>query len=451
MIQLPEDIESEIALLATLGAPGNEQTASVEISALCDEDFHHPHHRLIFQGMRSLLSGGGEMAMVTLADTMRTAGTLERVGGVSTLVEILGAQDVSRPEVLSRILRGKRKQREIMALGHRLLQSAISEDPADLIADATSTLSRMAQTSGQGNVQEVGRFSDEALAQMLDRVDGRCTVGTRFHSWPRLNGLTHGFQPGQLIVLAARPGIGKTALALNWFLRAGMNGKRAVIFSLEMPKEELWNRLVSDKSGVDVRRMVEERDKESFNLFARGKMEVDELPLHVGDRAKITVSEIAAQVDRIITRHGSLGLLVIDYLQLLTSTQGGKNQTETIRIGEITRELKLLAKDRHVPILLLSQLNREVEKRGAAGRPQLSDLRDSGCIEQDSDLVMFIHRTMRATATELIIAKHRSGPCMTLPLSFRSEITRYIELERMTEGGGCPDPEPMSALQEDFR
>jgi replicative DNA helicase len=179
-------------------------------------------------------------------------------------------------------------------------------------------------------------------------------------------------------------------------------------------------------------------------------MEVDELPLHVSDRAKITVPEICAQADRIIGRHGKLDLLVIDYLQLLTSAPGAKNQSETVRIGEITRALKLLAKDRHVPVVLLSQLNREVEKR-QAGKPQLSDLRDSGCIEQDADMVIFIHRAMAQTSTELIIAKHRNGPCMTLPLSFKPEITRYIELERQTsEDSGFANPAPLSYLTEDF-
>ena len=138
---------------------------------------------------------------------------------------------------------------------------------------------------------------------------------------------------------------------------------------------------------------------------------------------------------------------MIDYLQLLTSAAGGKNQTETIRIGEITRALKLLAKDRKIPILLLSQLNRDVEKR-TAGKPQLSDLRDSGCIEQDADVVMFIHRNMNQTSTDLIVAKHRNGPCATLPLNFCPELTRYIEVERQTEPSGIP--EPFSSFCEDL-
>ena len=449
MITIPEDLESEVSLLATLCAPGNEQMASVEVGNIRDEDFHVPANRFMFQAVRSLLASGIEIGIATLADQLRTAGTLDRIGGVSTIVDTLGAPEISRPETLVKILRTRRHQRELQLLGGKLYREAALGDPAELMAETSAALSAMAQSSDQGNVEDISRFSDEALARVMDRMEGRSTVGTKFHGWRRLNGLTHGFQPGQLIVLAARPGIGKTALALNWLLGAGRNGRRCAFFSLEMPKEELWNRLIADKSGVNYRQMIEERNMDEFCKFAQSKGEVDAMPLHVSDRGKITVSEIAAQVDRIIVRHGSLDLLVIDYLQLLTSPAGGKNQTETIRIGEITRALKLLAKDRKIPILLLSQLNRDVEKR-TAGKPQLSDLRDSGCIEQDADVVMFIHRSMNQTATDLIIAKHRNGPTMTLPLNFCPEITRYVEVERQTEPSEIYNPEPFSSLCEDL-
>ena len=429
MIPVPENPEAERSTLATLCAPGAEHAAAVLVPTLCDRDFLVPSHRAVFMALRSLVAEGEEVNSLTLRARLTVQGAINLVGDITGLHSILEAEEVGRPEVLIRYLQTARKQRELQAIGYRILKTAADTDPVEVVAEASASLSAMAQTSGQGNIEPVANFSDDALAEMLDKVEGRSVRGTRLHGWPRFNGLTHGLQPGQLIVLAARPGIGKSALAMNWLLRAGMNGKRAAFFSLEMPKEELWNRLVADKAGVDTRKMIETQDREAFSLFAQGKMEVDDLPLHVSDRAKITVPEICAQVDRIIGRHGKLDLLVVDYLQLLTSVASVKGQSETVRIGDITRSLKLLAKDRHVPVLLLSQLNREVEKR-QAGKPQLSDLRDSGCIEQDADMVIFIHRNMTQTNTDLIIAKHRSGPCMTLPLSFKPEITRYIELER---------------------
>ncbi|BDU72363.1 replicative DNA helicase [Mesoterricola silvestris] len=429
MKPIPEDPESERYLLATLCAPGNETALQVHIPGMSEKDFVVPAHQRLFKAIQHLVNSHQEVNALTIMDA---PGLKEHISQTEVF-DILGAMEVGRPETLIAILKRKRLQRDLIALGGRLYREAGDTfDPAELMATIAGELSSLAQSTDKGNAEAVNRFSDEALALVADRIQGKSTFGTKFQGWPRLNGLTHGFQPGQLIVLAARPGIGKTALALNWVLRAAQNRKPSAVFSLEMGKEELWNRLVADKSGVNYREMIEKCDHEAFALFAQGKAEVDALPIHVSDRGKITVTEIAAQVDRIIARHGALGLVVVDYLQLITSPSGNKSQTETTRIGEITRSLKLLAKDRHVPILLLSQLNRESDKR-SGGKPQLTDLRDSGCIEQDADVVMFIHRDMRATSTDLIIAKHRNGPVMDLPLVFKPELTRYIEIERETD------------------
>jgi replicative DNA helicase len=448
MIPVPEDPDSERSLLATLCAPGAETAAAVLVPTLQEQDFIVPAHRCVFLALRALVARGEESAPATLRAEMETQGTLTRAGGIEGLHGILDAQEVGKPEVLLRIIQAKRRQRELQKLGESILRTAATTEPGELIESASKELTRLSLFQNHEQAEKVNGFSDEALVRIHDKMLGKSNVGCKFHSWPRLNGLTQGFQPGQLIVLAARPGIGKTALALNWFLRAGMNGKRCLYFSLEMSKEELWNRLISDKSGVDLRKMVENRDMESFDHFAAAKREVDLLQLHVDERGKITTSAIQAQVDRLIAKHGRVDLVVVDYLQLLSSAQGNKNQTETIRIGEITRALKILAKDRHVPIVLLSQLNREVEKRSSA-RPQLSDLRDSGCIEQDADLVMFIHRNMKETNADLILAKHRNGPVMTLPLQFDPAITRYIELERNTETWN-PSSEIRQDLLEDL-
>lgn len=436
MIPLPEDLESERLLLSTLCAPGADHAAAVLVPTICAEDFHHPHHRAIFLALEQIVRDRDEVSLALLADTMKRQGSIDRVGGFPGLSDALSHGEVARPDVLGRLLASKRKQRALMGLGMRIYQEASKGDPSEVIASASSDLCHLAQESGKGGAVALNSISDEALADILDRMEGRSQVGTKMHSWPRLNGLTHGFQPQNLIILAARPGIGKTALALNWILRSAMLGRRGMVFSMEMSKEEIWSRMASDKAGVNTRDMIANKDYEAFKRFGEAKQDLDALPIHVCDRGKITVSEIAAEVEHTITRHGSLGMVVIDYLQLITSP-GVKGQTETVRIGEISRGLKLLAKDVKVPIILLSQLNREVEKR-SGGKPQLSDLRDSGCIEQDADMVMFIHRQMDQTATDLIVAKHRNGPCMTIPLSYKADLTRYIELEREAQTFTAP-------------
>jgi replicative DNA helicase len=433
MIQPPEDIESERSLLATLSAPGAEGTTSVLLPSLQERDFIHPAHKAILSALRALVERGDEINSLALKAELEDQKTLNRVGGFQGLIDILGAEEVGRPEALIKIIQTKRKQRDLQILGAKLQNSAGEMEPDALISEISSELTKLALTSDRGEPKLINLISDEALTHLVEKVEGLSVVGTKFHSWPRLNGLTHGFQPGQLIVLAARPGVGKTALAQNWTLRAGMYGKRCLYISLEMSSEELWNRIVSDKSGISAREIVKNHDQEGLQKFAEGSQEVNRLPLHISDAGRVTVAEIKSHVDRLIARHGSLDLVVIDYLQLLTSVPGTKNQSETTRVGDITRALKILARDAKVPILLLSQLNRDVEKRGGNGIPQLSDLRDSGCIEQDADIVMFISRDMKETTAGLTFAKHRNGPCMTLPMEFKSDITRYVELERETD------------------
>jgi replicative DNA helicase len=192
--------------------------------------------------------------------------------------------------------------------------------------------------------------------------------------------------------------------------------------------------------------MEASRDYEAFARFAAAKAEVDQMPIHLCDRAGITVPEITGMVDQITVQQGPLDLVVVDYLQLLTSPESSRaaRQSEAVRVGEISRGFKLLAKDRHVPVVLLSQLNREIEHR-QGNRPQLSDLRDSGAIEQDADIVMFIHRKMEDSSSSLVIAKHRNGPVLDMGIQYHPELTRYVEMERETSS---PAPSQRTPEQE---
>jgi len=257
--------------------------------------------------------------------------------------------------------------------------------------------------------------------------------------------ITQGFQPGNLIILAARPGIGKTALALNWLLRAAQYHKASgAFFSLEMSKEEVFNRLLSAHSTINMKAVQAGTfDEEIQARLLRSRDALLEMPIYINDQAGITVREITAMVDRHLSRSNQkLDLLIVDYLQLMSSPDSSRaaKQSEAVRIGEISRGFKLLAKDHHMPVVVLSQLNREVEHR-QGGKPQLSDLRDSGSIEQDADMVMFIHRKMKAVlegeeedrSAELLISKHRNGPTGAVALYFEGEYARYRELERTTD------------------
>ncbi|BDU76349.1 replicative DNA helicase [Mesoterricola sediminis] len=446
--RLPEDVEAERALLATCCAPGAE-TAAAEISfILTEDDFVHPAHRVVFKALKALVEGQIEVNSLTLKDALDQAGDLARVGGFTGLVDLLSAEEVGRPQVLADLLIRKRKFRQLIRLGAQLVrQSAEEEDPPDtLVEQAAADLFRLAQGQDRRGLEHIGDVARDAMENILDRLEGRGSTGLRT-GFSRLDAITQGFQPGNLIILAARPGIGKTALALNWLLRSALyHGAHAAFFSLEMSKEEVFSRLLSQHAGINLKAaQAGGFDEATEARILQSRDALLDLPIYINDQAAITTREITAMVDRHLSQaNHKLDLLIVDYLQLVSSPEGSRaaKQSEAVRIGEISRGFKLLAKDHGMPIVVLSQLNREVEHR-QGGRPQLSDLRDSGAIEQDADMVMFIHRRMAPSvegadddrSAELIIAKHRNGPVGSVGLYFEGEFARYREMERSTDPG----------------
>ena len=444
--RLPEDIEAERALLATCCAPGAEIAAAELSFALTEEDFVHPAHRAVFKALKALIEAQIEVNSLTLKDALDQAGDLARVGGYTGLVELLSAEEVGRPQVLGDLLMRKRKLRQLIRLGAQLVrQAADEESPPDvLVEQCASDLFRLAQGAQRKGLEHISDVSKTAFESLLDRLEGRGSSGLKV-GFNRLDAITQGFQPGNLIILAARPGIGKTALALNWLLRSAMYHKAHVaFFSLEMSKEEVFNRLLSAHSTINMKEVAAGTfDDEIQARLLRSRDALLELPIYINDQAGITVREITAMVDRHLSQaNGKLDLLIVDYLQLMSSPDSSRaaKQSEATRIGEISRGFKLLAKDRHMPVVVLSQLNREVEHR-QGGKPQLSDLRDSGAIEQDADIVMFIHRKMKPLmegeeedrSAELLLSKHRNGPTGAVGLYFEGEYARYREMERATE------------------
>jgi replicative DNA helicase len=445
--QLPEDVEAERALLATCCAPGAE-TAAAEISfLLTQDDFVHPGYRAVFKAMKSLVDAQVEVNPLTLKDVLDQEGDLARVGGFTGLVDLLSAEEVGRPQVLADLLIRKRKLRHLIRLGAQLVRQAAEEEaPPDTLVEQTAVeLFRLAQGQERKGLEHIGDIARDTMESLLDRLEGRGSPGLRV-GFSRLDFLTQGFQPGNLIILAARPGIGKTALALNWLLRsAEKHQSRGAFFSLEMSKEEVFSRLLSAHSSLNMKAIQAGAFDDAVQArLLRSRDALLEMPIFINDQAGITVREITAMVDRHLSRANQrLDLIIVDYLQLMSSPEDSRaaKQSEAVRVGEISRGFKLLAKDHGIPVVVLSQLNREVEHR-QGGRPQLSDLRDSGAIEQDADMVMFIHRKMKPVMegeeedrnAELLIAKHRNGPTGVIPLWFEGEFARYREMERTTEG-----------------
>jgi replicative DNA helicase len=392
--------------------------------------------------MVKLLESGLELAPLLLRDAM-DAKALDRIGGLPGLGEVLMSDQVGDPHLLADILIKKRKHRELIHLGAMLSRRAAEEDapPEALVEEAGQELYRIAQGQDRRGLEHLAQIFHDTYQELLDRLEGRGSSGQRV-GFGRLDDITQGFQPGNLIVLAARPSVGKTSLALNWLWLASRKfGAHAAFFSLEMSREEVRDRLIAAHAQLDLKTVARGHITDSiYSEWMRARDELAQLPIYICDKAAITVREIAALIDK----HGTQGnqkldLVVIDYLQLISSPPDSRaaRQTEAVRIGEISRTLKIMAKERGIPVIVLSQLNREIEHR-QSGRPQLSDLRDSGAIEQDADMVMFIHKKelkgmedepQYRDRIELLIAKHRNGPTGMVPLAFLPGYTLFREME----------------------
>ena len=446
--RLPEDIDAERSFLATCCAPGASFVANEAVFTLVEEDFVHPAHRAVFRALKTLIEAQVEVNSLTLKDALDQDDSLNKVGGFTGLTDILMAEDVERPQVLANVIRRKAKLRRLVHLGAQLVRQAAEEDEApEVLVDQTAqSLFQLAQgdakTKGLLPIQSV---ADDAMVRLVDRMEGRLSTGIRV-GFSRFDDLTQGFQPGNLIVLAARPGIGKTALALNWVLNAArVGGHCGAFFSLEMSHEEVFLRLLAAQSQTNMKDLQSGRASGQMEKVLESRDALVQMPIYICDQASITVPLI----QNMIVKQGSqnnrrVEFVIVDYLQLISSPEGsrGAKQNEAVRIGEISRGLKIMAKDFGIPVVVLSQLNREVEHR-TGGRPQLSDLRDSGAIEQDADMVAFIHRKMMPSANEepddsaeLIVAKHRNGPTGLIQLHFRGEHAMYRELVRETTSFG---------------
>jgi len=440
---LPEDIDAERALLSTICAPGAEQAAAEMVFQLRDEDFVHPAHRAVFRALSSLVQGNMEVNSLTLKDELVSMGEIGRVGGFSGLIELLSGEEVGKPQVLVDLLRRKHDLRDLVRLGAKLVREAAEETdaPQGLLNTLHADLARMTKEEPKNAMERVCDLTDDMLARAIDRMEGRAVPGIKT-GFSRLDGMTAGFKPGNLVIVAARPGVGKTALMLTWALKfSEYFHKQGAFFTLEMTKEELIDRAVQVLAQVSMKEATNHGyDEAMVQKLVAAKRRLDGMGLSFCAQATITVHNILTRADRMISKlQGNLHYLVVDYLALIDKP--ASKRTDAALIADITRAFKVWAKDRGIPVFLLCQLNREVEHR-QNGRPQLSDLRDSGAIEQDADVVLFLHRNMKPAVVEaeaedhfaeLIIAKHRNGPMGTIPLYFEGKHTSFREMEQQTD------------------
>ena len=455
VLSLPSEVEearrtpwSEEAELSVLGAMLIDGDAvAVALEHLDDAAFHREGNRRIFRAMVRLYGRGDVIDVVTLTDELKTAGELETSGGMAYLARLVDAvPTAANVSHHCRILRDKSVLRRLISSATEIIQESY-EAPS---GEVDETLDRAEQKIFEiSQAEERGGFMriKEILRSTMDRIDeltrnpGSITgVASGFADLDRM---TAGFQPADLIVLAGRPSMGKTALALNIAQHTAIEGKVPVaVFSLEMSRESLVQRMLCAESKVDSSRVRTGRLRaDDFTRLARGAGHLNTAPIWIDDTPALSPIELRAKVRRLHAEVG-VGLVVLDYLQLMSGGDRAENRQQ--EISAISRSLKAIAKEVGVPLLALSQLSRAPEQR-EGNRPRLSDLRESGAIEQDADVVLFIFREEMhrkpdeveerglAGKAELIVGKQRNGPTGSVDLYFHKAFTAFESVTRRAE------------------
>ena len=441
----PHDLDAERAVIGAMLV--SEAAVAVISETLEAEDFYSETHRVLFGAMMRLAARGEPIDQLTLSDELRSVGEFDRIGGrqyVFRLVEsVPTAANAAR---YAEIVRSKALLRAVIDAGSRITEEAFAEpdDVTQALDAAEQLIYGISNRKLKERLSPISELAPSAL-EMIQRLyeqDGEVNgVETGFEDLDRL---TTGFHKSDLVILAARPAMGKTAMALNalWHA-AGVKKLPVAIFSLEMSKEQLVQRLISQTTRIRTQDLRSGNVKaEDWPKLVRGVAEVGQAPIWIDDTAGITLLEMRAKVRRLASRLGAQGgtplsLVVVDYLQLMVG--GGdrlRQENRQQEVAEISRGLKVLARDLDVPVLAIAQLSRAVEQRHDK-RPLLSDLRDSGSIEQDADMVMFLYRDEYYNPdsddkgiAEVIVGKHRNGPTGKVQLAWLEQYTKFASLAR---------------------
>jgi replicative DNA helicase len=435
---LPNSSEAERAILGAIIL--DNALVSQAIEQLKPEDFYVPSHRRIFLAMISLFEHGSEINPILISEELRRDGAVEAVGGLSFISNLTyGLPHFANITHYAKIVRDKSMLRQLVKACNKITSEALEEeDEAEIILDhAEQAIFALADERTRQGFAHVKPIAD-AMLEHVQEMAGRSAMLTGLTTgFNDLDSMTSGLQASDLIVVAARPSMGKTALCLTLAQNAAIQAQAVVgIFSLEMSKESLVMRMLSSEARVDAHRFRSgflSRDEWARLAGALGALA--ETKIFIDDTPGITVLEMRAKARRLAAEQKKLDLIIVDYLQLMS---GSSRRTESRQqeVSQISRELKALAKELNVPLIALSQLSRAPENR-TDHRPQLADLRESGAIEQDADVVAFIYREEQYNRTEenagiaeIIVAKQRNGPTGVAKLAFLKEFTRFENMWR---------------------
>jgi len=444
----PHSLEAEVSVLGA--AMLSRAAASDAVEFLRVDDFYRNAHRVVFEAVQQLTAAGEPVDTVTVTEWLARHDRLDEVGGPSGVHELtVAVPTAANASYYARIVREKALLRRLIDAGTAVVKLGYeSTDEAEQVVDrAESIIYDVAQSNTTSEYARLGELLNASFEQLEKLAEQNSDITGLATGFDDLDRLTAGLQPQNLVIVAARPAMGKSSLALGvtHFVTARL-GVPAILFSLEMSKLEIVNRLLSSEARIDSTRIrTGKLDDADWRKLGDALGALAEAPLFIDDTPSITLMEIRAKCRRLKQKHG-LGLVVIDYLQLMQSPR--RTESRQQEVAEISRGLKMLAKELDVPVMALSQLSRQPESR-TDKRPQLADLRESGSIEQDADIVAFIYRdevydedTPDRGIAELILAKHRNGPTGIVRLAFLDHLTKFANLARGASAHSSSSPPP---------
>lgn len=443
----PHSTQAEQSVLG--GLMLDDQSYDQIADMLVDKDFYLREHQLIYRAIGNLAEQNQPRDLVTVFNELHRVGVAEDTGGMAYLA-ILTRDTPSAANIraYADIVREQSLKRSLIRVGTEIADSSYNPEgrtATELLSDAESKVFAIAEqrAKGKGGFQPIATLLGKAvdrIEQLFEQDDPITGISTGFVDFDRK---TSGLQPGDMIVIAGRPSMGKTAFAMNIAENVAIRVKRPVaVFSMEMPGESLAMRMMSSLGHIDSNRVrTGQLQQDEWPRLSSAISILSEATMHIDDSPALTPTDLGARARRLKREQGDLGLIVIDYLQLMQMPSASENRTN--EISAISRSLKALAKELEVPVIALSQLNRSLEQR-TNKRPIMSDLRESGAIEQDADLVVFLYRdeyynpetTQDKGIAEIIIGKQRNGPTGTIRMAFKGQFTRFDDLAEQYQGYG---------------
>jgi replicative DNA helicase len=435
----PHNLEAEESVLGAILLSDKPLYQLVIEDDLVPEDFYREQHRVVYAAMREMYDEGEPIDALTVTERLRQAGRLEEAGGESGVASLGGSVPAAgHLRHYAQIVKENALMRRLLTTTHEIQGSVLRHEaaPRDLVEQAERAMLEVAHDDRKQDFRRI----DDILHVELDKLHRLSTEHTSLTGTPSgfadLDNLTGGFQPGNLVVIAARPSMGKSCLVTNMAENAALGHDRQVaLFSLEMSEAELAMRFIASQARVKGEDLSKGRAEKRWPKIVEATGRLAAAPIYVDDSSDLGILELRAKARRLHSQaKEGLGLIIVDYLQLMRTDLRVDNRAE--QVGHLSRGLKILARELDVPVIALSQLNRGVEAR-TDKRPLLSDLRESGAIEQDADLVVFIYRddyynedSETPGQAELIISKHRNGPLGKVDLVFQSEYPRFVTLAR---------------------